>query len=311
MSYTIVYDKVCVALGNGTFIPMVLAGSNNVWVKPAFGGRSKRDRDWYPIYTVQNGEHKFFAFTKPDLLYYARSRRNEEEIFMENGKYIKGPDFEDWMQKLINKALLLEDLVEANNNLLSLNFDFKDEFSNVIFGMKASSSNDIIKMLAEYQEYFTPTSNSSTILRFNAEKIKKSIPKPSAGKVAGRYKGKNPAWIKEYEKNVRVTRTNNPEEAILFDSEEDMWNKIGDVFKYTITPVSEQSLKNNMIERNYVIRVDCSGYFSKLSSKSLFYTPYEGNAKKFTEKEAQKKVEEIQARGYKSLLKIVCLSSEE
>jgi hypothetical protein len=66
-----------------------------------------------------------------------------------------------------------------------------------------------------------------------------------------------------------------------------------------------------MIERNYVIRVDCSGYFSKLSSKSLFYTPYEEKAKRFTEKEALRKIEEIQAKGYKSLLKIVCLSSKK
>jgi hypothetical protein len=67
-----------------------------------------------------------------------------------------------------------------------------------------------------------------------------------------------------------------------------------------------------MTEKNYVIRVDCSGYFSKLSSKSLFFTHYVGDAKTFTEKEAQKKVEEIKSKGYNNtLLKVVCISAKE
>jgi hypothetical protein len=66
MSYDILYDKQFVKLPDGNFIPMILAGSNNV-IEARYNGRGvgRRARDWFSHdYVLKNSKSRYFGTEK-------------------------------------------------------------------------------------------------------------------------------------------------------------------------------------------------------------------------------------------------------
>lgn len=310
MSYAIFYDKVCIKVDEDQYIPMVLAGDNNVTVISSVTNREKRARHWKALCPPETCDSKRkLVFTEQEILSAAKGEGNNE-LFKEGNKFITDSDYQNWMKRLISKAKTMDEIKELNP-WFRLDLDFYGSEGERIYSESATTSDGLLYMLAEYNNYFSPTEKNYTKLEVHSDKsLRKASKQKVEGQVVARGKHKKPSYVKDYITGKSISFTGNPQEAIVFENEDDMWEKLGYRWK-DIKAVSYESCKKNMTEKNYVIRVDGGGYFLKLSSKSLFFTHYVGDAKRFTEKEALKKVEEIKSKGYKALLKVICISAKE
>ena len=105
MSYVIFYDKVCIKVDEDQYIPMVLAGDNNVTVISSITNREKRARHWKalcPPEACADGKRKL-VFTEQEILSSAEGEGNNE-LFKEGNKFITDSDYQNWMKRLISKS---------------------------------------------------------------------------------------------------------------------------------------------------------------------------------------------------------------
>lgn len=114
MSYTIYYGALNVKLSrNNKFIPMVLSGSNNVWMD-----NKTRARDWS---NVQGGKGKLF-FTADEYLTYTQHVIDTTEYLSDNRLYGKGNitprKFINFAKKCIQNTITFEQAKECGIQIM-------------------------------------------------------------------------------------------------------------------------------------------------------------------------------------------------
>lgn len=112
MSYTIVYDKKFVKVGNGTYIPCCLWGSNNC-TQMSSSGREIREREWGAFYRY--GKNMLPNETSENILKMAEElekKYRNDELFVYGSNWVEGKDIVNFMKSGIKNAKTIEEYRE-------------------------------------------------------------------------------------------------------------------------------------------------------------------------------------------------------
>ena len=113
MSYEILDSRQFVSLNNGTYIPIILSGSNNCTMY--HNGREIRERHWWPFGYYGSHDLKL-AKAEEELMQWIHERIEDNpdgEWFMRGGKWMLGKDMPRWMASGVKSARTLEEIRAA------------------------------------------------------------------------------------------------------------------------------------------------------------------------------------------------------
>lgn len=107
MSYEILYGRQFLDLENGTYIPLILSGSNNCTMFRY--GREVLERHWWAL-----GQGDGLAKTKEQLIQWMKDKTSgqkpDAEWFMRGGKWMFAKDMVRWMESGIKSARTIEEI---------------------------------------------------------------------------------------------------------------------------------------------------------------------------------------------------------
>lgn len=107
MSYEILYGRQFIDVGNGTYIPLILSGSNNCTM--FYGLREIRERHWWAI-----GTNELVGATQGELMQWitdkTAAQAPDSEWFMRGGKWLTNDKMVKWMNTGIRSAHTIEDI---------------------------------------------------------------------------------------------------------------------------------------------------------------------------------------------------------
>ena len=297
MSYEILYGRQFIDLGNGTYIPLILSGSNNCSMFQ--NGREIAERHWWPIGNL-------VGKTEEEILQWMNDRIDKDnpghEWFMRSGKWLLDTDMIKWFKSGISSACTIEEIIkrlplQSLYCFISV-YDNAKSYSDV--GYNTFENNKYIhttkELIAWIGEYNTRISNKKeyeTIypyISFSGIKPlglgpKNDIIGPVICKIGTRY-------LMEYDAEKR-TYSYGPDisKAIVFESSEAFKDKTkGLIRKYRL-------VKADRPKKEFVIKVSegsyCGRYVEKQSRSRLHFTYNPELAKGFSsEKTAYRYIEE-------------------
>lgn len=193
MSYEILYDKQFIDLGDGQFVPMILAGSNNC-TEFGYNNRERRARSWYSLtflfgYQRPYGTCQEMINTFEDAFAKQSERLSDKDIkdlkrsfgsygyYYRNGRPMSYGEHLGLTKTGCAKALTVEQLKEVGVSVsvsaYVYNSDqFKKDYPNIeLKSFVPHTSAELKQVLDEYKEYYENT-KVSIFITINADENK-------------------------------------------------------------------------------------------------------------------------------------------
>ena len=297
MSYEILYGRQFIDLENGTYVPLILSGSNNCSM--FHNGREIAERHWWPIGNL-------VGKTEEELLQWMDDRIDKDnpghEWFMQNGKWLFDSSMPKWFKSGVKSALTIEDikkrLPEQSLYCFVSVYDNDKHYSNVGYNTHENkkfvcTTEELLQWIDEYNARVISKKEHESIyphISFSGIKplglgIKNDVAGPVICKIGTRYLIEYDAEKRTYSYGPDISK------AIVFESSEAFKNKtMGLIRKY-------QLIKAARPKKEFVIKVSdgsyCGRYVEKQSRSRLHFASRPETAKGFaSEKAASKYIEE-------------------
>lgn len=306
MSYEILYGRQFIDLGNGKYIPMILSGSNNCTMY--VGGREVLERHWWPLFS-----ERLVAASEAELVRFFEERTAENpdsEWFKNGSRWLCGKDMVRWCKSGVKSARTIEEIQSVKPyQSLYCHIDVYD--ANKEYGESGyhtqehreiiKTTEDLLKWIGVFSErkenklenesvYMSIAFSGLEPLKLGL-KVKKD--EPVLCKIGSRYL----ADFRVTERGSEYTYSADVSQAIVFENEDDFREKTKGLCLngYRLVKASGKTKAKNA---NFIIVVadGCyAGYYvKKRTSRSLQFTRYTNEAKKFkTENEARKYIEDM------------------
>lgn len=300
MSYEILYGRQFLDLNNGTYIPMILSGSNNCSMFS--NGREIRERHWWAYGTYGHSDRT--AKTKDEWIQWMQERvegNPEVEWFMRGSKWLLGKDMVRWMESGIKSARTIEEIIQAvpyqSLHCFVTIYDKSKDYTDPGYSrrereMFIHSSKELVHWIDEFEEMKKTKKETEEVCKHisfsGIEPL--GIGFKSAVKGAVICKVGN-GYLKSFqvrESGSQYSLTPDASNAIVFESEEDFSKKTEGLYLR-----KRKLIKANQPSKNFVIRIASGGYtgqyVSKMSRSKLHMTGGKSTAKKFTTRGAAEK----------------------
>lgn len=283
MSYTIVYRKSFIKIDKQftpdhttKYIPLVLSGCNNVY---DFLG--KRAKDWQTMFPSLH-----MLASEKELLTEASQIPDDTECFVFNNKWIYGKDLVKFVKNSINHAKTIEEYC-ASAKGLQLRM-YKAEFANDGLSHKAVDET-YTKDSTTIMDWLNNHTNDTIYVQFSPKEFKLRT-RPTENPVV--LKGRNNRFVSSYERNennkVNKISFGKLENAQIFSSYEEA-KEVAETFR-ELRIVQHKNVTKN---KPWKILAGNDLYVKKLSSRHLWFTYEENEARKFAnQKEAETYINE-------------------
>lgn len=283
MSYTIIYKKSFIKIDsrytsdNTTkYIPLVLCGCNNV-----YDYTGKRSRDWQTMFPSLH-----MLASEKELLTETSKIPDDTECFVFGSKWIYGKDLTSFVKNGISHAMTIEEFCKSSTGL-QLRM-YKAQFSNDGFTHKAVDE-IYTKDSATIMNWLNNHSADTIYIQFSPKEFKTRT-RPTENPVV--LKGRNNRFVTSYERNekneVNKISFGKLENAQIFTSYEEA-KEVAETFR-ELRIVQHKNVTKN---KPWKILAGSDLYVKKLSSRHLWFTYEEDEARKFAnQKEAETYINE-------------------
>lgn len=296
MSYEILYGRQFIDLQNGTYIPMILSGSNNCTMFR--NGREVRERHWWPYLSRP-------ALTLDEMRKHANEvalAHPDSEWFMRGGKWMFTSDIPHWIESGIKSARTIEELASHSYPLQCrvIIYDNTIPYGNKGYCREEvceyiKTTEGLIEWIRRYEEIKKSARGTEAIypmmsfMTFESLNLGAKL-KPGSPVVCKR----GNQYLSHYDIGRGYTFSSDADEAIVFESEEDFQLKLAGhrIDKYRLVappkPKKDKPIAIQIAGGSY------AGYYiEKLTRSRLHFTGHQKYARRFsTEKEAQRFIDE-------------------
>ena len=309
MSYEILYGRQFLDLGNDTYVPIILSGSNNCSM--FHNGREIRERHWWSFGSYGGGDP--IAKSKEGWVQWITDRVDgnpEGEWFMRGSKWLLGKDMIRWFESGIKSAYTIEQIVSrlpSQSLHCAISIYNKDipyaekghhRFENEKF---IRTTEELVKWVEDFEARRTAKAEAETVyadLQFSGIEPLGLGPKPQAKGPLMCKIGKN-CYLSHYRVfNGMSEHSYGPDvtQALVFDSEEDFKEKTRGV----TLPRNYRLVKAVLEPLEYAIKVSegcyTGQYVLKKTRNRVHFTYGTLYAKKFaSEKAAQSYIDKMLA----------------
>lgn len=306
MSYEILYSRQFLDLGNGSYLPVILSGSNNCTM--FHNGREIRERHWWSFGSY--GGHDPITKSKEDWLRWMSERiegNPEQEWFMRGGKWLFGKDMIKWMDSGIKSARTIDEIVFRSPSQ-SLHCAISIYNKSIPYAEKGHhrfenekyirTTEELVQWVDDFEARRKMKNGNETIyadVEFSGIEPLGIGPKPQAkGPVVCKIRN---AYLSEYSvSSGGSSHSYGPDisQAVVFESVEDFEEKT----KGVVLPKGYRLVKADLTPLEYAIKVSvgsCSGqYLLKKTRRRAQLTWNAKFAKKFaTENAAQSYIDKM------------------
>lgn len=283
MSYSIVYDRRVLKVGEEKYILMINSGSNNCWED-----YKKPEKCWSPL---KKDNSKSIILSKEDINIIADSFYNDE-IAKARGNFFEKGELTKWLKAGVKNAFTLEEAISWDgwNNSIEI-FDYEEQKR-----IKCKTTDELLSAINELE-----LKNKKFNVRFNGRDF---TPKK-----------------KDCSNNLKPLKNSNCYYVLFSTRTKGYLISVGSdsSYSYSTSPNNKEILKFKDLseieefKKNSPMNLDCfvikqlekrdkvyciedkyGSYFIKLTSRGLRHSSYKGDAKKLkTKKEAEKYLEKI------------------
>lgn len=284
MSYTIVYKKQFLRINSNytsdgvtRYLPLILCGSNNV-VETATG---KRSRDWSMLFSqIKN------PVTESELLNCIKNIPDDAECFVYNNKWVYGKDMKGFVTYGIRNAKTIEELTASALGLSLLLYYTASNATGYGF---STHDQTFVKTTPKLMQWIDSHKTENIHIQYSPKEFK-LLTKPTTNPVV--LKGADNRYVYDYGRNdqgeIWRIALGEIEKAKVFDSYEEA-KELADTFR----DLRIVQYKNVTRNKPWRILVDSNVFVKKLSSRHLWFTAEEKEARKFAnEKEAETYINE-------------------
>ena len=301
MSYEILYGRQFVSLGDGTYMPLILSGSNNCTMFRH--GREVLERHWWVL-----GQGDTLAKSREHLIGWISTCTEyspDSEWFMRSGKWLLAKDMVHWMESGIKSARTIEEIKELlpmqSLHCSVVVYDESKSYSEKGYqvnenDMYISTTEELIKWIYDYNERRNNKGKHERVYPniefYGCEPLKlgtKSADSnhPVVCKIGSGYLYQFDVARRSYSYSPDISK------AIIFENAEDFHEKTKEMYfaKYKL-------VKPDLREKNYVIKVgdgrNYGLYVKQKTSRQLLFSYGTEFAKKFpTENAAQSYIDKM------------------
>lgn len=289
MSYQKYYGRQFIKLEEDKYIPLVLWGANNC--TEFVNGREVLERNWCPL--GRNDVTSVGAFAR--WVWDNASSMPDTEVWMNGSKWVYWKNMPRWMANAFYNSLTIEEIYEKTGKALTLTLyeRQRDSGSVVVKSWKCTKTEEILAFFEIYDNLSEEKKRVSYVWYDFGTREPLKLPKPAVeGKVIVKDR-QNKRYLSKCESNA-LSFSPDPNDALVFESEKDVWSQLGNGWKASVKIFSVKALERAKQEKNFVIRCDNRGYVKERTRAGLYFANSKDTAKKFaTEREAEKYKEKL------------------